>query len=170
MKNKYIEQNPLKWEKYIAKWRAENKDKMKAYRKKNSTKLKAYYSQWIKKNREKMRTLQAEWYQKNKEKVKQNGKRYYDKNSKKINTRRKVWRTKYPERIRSLRVVENLKKQGILIKKPCKVCNDPKTEAHHKDYTKPHKVIWLCKLHHSIADKQRRAKELKNANKTHKSL
>ena len=38
------------------------------------------------------------------------------------------------------------------------VCGNPKTDAHHKDYMKPLKVIWLCRLHHSRMHNGRKAK------------
>lgn len=37
---------------------------------------------------------------------------------------------------------------GKMIRSPCQVCGEPKTEAHHPDYSKPLDVEWLCKSHH----------------------
>jgi len=39
-------------------------------------------------------------------------------------------------------------KRGNIIKKPCVVCNDLKSNGHHEDYSKPLDVIWLCNKHH----------------------
>lgn len=39
-------------------------------------------------------------------------------------------------------------KRGILVKAPCEVCGDPRSEAHHDDYSKPLEVRWLCVRHH----------------------
>lgn len=39
-------------------------------------------------------------------------------------------------------------KLGLLKKEPCIKCGNVKSEAHHKDYYKPLKVIWLCREHH----------------------
>ncbi len=36
--------------------------------------------------------------------------------------------------------------------KPCEVCKDKKSEAHHDDYKKPYTVRWLCKKHHEEVD------------------
>lgn len=33
---------------------------------------------------------------------------------------------------------------GKLTRQPCEVCGEPKTQAHHEDYTKPLEVQWLC--------------------------
>jgi hypothetical protein len=35
-----------------------------------------------------------------------------------------------------------------LIRKPCEVCSNPKSQAHHDDYTKPLDIRWLCRKHH----------------------
>lgn len=39
-------------------------------------------------------------------------------------------------------------REGVLIKQPCEVCEEIKTQAHHEDYDKPLEVNWLCKKHH----------------------
>lgn len=33
-------------------------------------------------------------------------------------------------------------------KLPCEICGNPKTDAHHEDYSKPLEVHFLCHLHH----------------------
>lgn len=38
---------------------------------------------------------------------------------------------------------------GRLKRLPCRVCGDKQSEAHHRDHSKPLKVVWLCKSHHS---------------------
>jgi hypothetical protein len=39
-------------------------------------------------------------------------------------------------------------KRGTLTRKPCEVCGDPKSEAHHPDHWQPHVFNWLCRQHH----------------------
>ena len=39
-------------------------------------------------------------------------------------------------------------RSGRLVRLPCEVCGDPKTDAHHDDYDKPIDVRWLCRPHH----------------------
>lgn len=41
-------------------------------------------------------------------------------------------------------------KKGELKKGKCKLCKSIKVEVHHEDYTKPLKVIWLCRKCHSF--------------------
>lgn len=43
-------------------------------------------------------------------------------------------------------------RRGELKKKPCH-CGEMKVEAHHIDYSKPLKVVWVCKKHHVELDK-----------------
>lgn len=38
---------------------------------------------------------------------------------------------------------------GKLTKKPCLVCGEIKTQAHHEDYNKALDVTWLCVKHHN---------------------
>lgn len=38
---------------------------------------------------------------------------------------------------------------GRLTKEPCRICGDPKSIAHHQDYSKPLDVWWLCQQCHS---------------------
>jgi len=42
----------------------------------------------------------------------------------------------------------NLKK-GRIEKKPCEICGTTNNlEKHHKDYSKPMDIQWLCRQHH----------------------
>ncbi len=45
--------------------------------------------------------------------------------------------------------VQKAIKSGRLEKKPCEVCGDEKSQAHHCDYAKPLEVIWLCRSCHA---------------------
>lgn len=39
-------------------------------------------------------------------------------------------------------------KSGLIKKMPCEICGAERVHAHHKDYSKPLDVIWLCPRHH----------------------
>jgi hypothetical protein len=39
-------------------------------------------------------------------------------------------------------------RDGKLVRKPCQICGNDKTEAHHDDYSKPLEVKWFCFKHH----------------------
>jgi hypothetical protein len=48
--------------------------------------------------------------------------------------------------------VNNAIRDGKIIKGPCAICGATKNvHGHHKDYTQPLKVVWLCaKCHHRM--------------------
>lgn len=48
----------------------------------------------------------------------------------------------------------NAVRDGRLVRQPCAVCNNPKSEAHHDDYRKKLSVRWLCFKHHREAHGQ----------------
>lgn len=72
--------------------------------------------------------------------------------------RRKEWTTEYkakfPERTQARRKVSDAIKAKRLIRAPCVICGNSKSEAHHENYSKPLEVIWLCRTHHREADKK----------------
>lgn len=39
-------------------------------------------------------------------------------------------------------------KRGTVERQPCEICDEPKTDGHHADYSKPLEVQWLCRDHH----------------------
>lgn len=59
-------------------------------------------------------------------------------------------RLKSPGKDRARDKVFKALKEGRLIRKFCKICADPKSEAHHTDYRKYLQVDWLCRKHHII--------------------
>lgn len=55
------------------------------------------------------------------------------------------------EKVRVRRITRTAINNGTLKRLPCEVCGDPKSDAHHEDYSKPLDVKWLCRKHHFIA-------------------
>lgn len=74
------------------------------------------------------------WREKNKGKRKQHDKKY---------------KTKYPEKIIARNALNKAIIKGDIKRKPCKMCRDNNSQAHHPDYCFPFKVIWLCPKHHA---------------------
>ncbi len=62
---------------------------------------------------------------------------------------RKTWRAKNPLATKAHNAVNNAVRDGRLIKLPCEFCGDEKVHGHHKDYSKPLEVIWLCAKCHN---------------------
>ena len=57
-------------------------------------------------------------------------------------------RTRNPDKSTARNAVSNAIRDGRLTREPCNVCGDPKSQAHHHDYSKPLDVNWLCFRHH----------------------
>lgn len=57
-------------------------------------------------------------------------------------------RERYPQKARARYAVGNAIRSGKLVRQPCLVCGNEKSEAHHADYQKTLDVMWLCRLHH----------------------
>jgi hypothetical protein len=70
------------------------------------------------------------------------------------------WQKNNPEKILAHNTVNRAITNGILIREPCEICGDKKTEAHHDDYSKPLDVRWLCSKHHKAWHKNNRNKEI----------
>jgi len=53
-------------------------------------------------------------------------------------------RARHPEKNVARASVGNAVRDGKLVRQPCRDCGNPKSQAHHADYSKPLDVIWLC--------------------------
>jgi hypothetical protein len=40
-------------------------------------------------------------------------------------------------------------RRGLIKRLPCEICGNPKSEAHHDDYSKIYEVRFLCRKHHN---------------------
>lgn len=64
----------------------------------------------------------------------------------KINKQRymRKHRDEHPDKYAARGAVNNAIRDGRLVRQPCLLCGDKKTQAHHEDYSKPLDVEWLC--------------------------
>ena len=73
----------------------------------------------------------------------------------------KKWRDKFgykneyeyvkrnPKKRKAQQLLQYAVKTKRIKKEPCKICGKIKlVQGHHKDYSKPLEVVWLCPLHH----------------------
>lgn len=60
-----------------------------------------------------------------------------------------AWRERNPQAYKAHCAVNNAVRDGRLKKLPCEFCNSENVHAHHKDYTKPLDVVWLCAKCHN---------------------
>ena len=61
----------------------------------------------------------------------------------------KAWREKNTEAWRAHAASFRAIRDGILKREPCLFCGRADVHAHHRDYSKPLQVIWLCPKCHS---------------------
>jgi hypothetical protein len=52
--------------------------------------------------------------------------------------------------IKARKLVRQAIAWGELVRGPCEVCGDTRAQAHHRDYSRPLDVEWLCRRHHTI--------------------
>jgi hypothetical protein len=64
------------------------------------------------------------------------------------------WRSENPEKVWAQRALRSAIKAGLVQQRPCVVCGDPKSEAHHPSYARPADVVWLCRKHHKAEHRQ----------------
>jgi hypothetical protein len=64
---------------------------------------------------------------------------------------------RHPVRLKARRLVHSAIAGGRLVRLPCEVCGNPKSEGHHPDYDKPLEVMWLCRRHHSLQHRKEAA-------------
>lgn len=119
-KKEYYEKNKKRILKVQKEWHKKNPDKVKIYREKHAEKRAEYYRNWYKTNGRK-RTKDV--------------KEYYS-----------LWRKRNLIAYRAQCLVTQAVKWGFLKKpKHCESCTrERKVISHHKDYSKPMEVTWLC--------------------------
>ncbi len=59
------------------------------------------------------------------------------------------WGKRHRDKTRAQCATRRAISKGLLIRLPCEVCRNPKSEAHHEDYGQPLQVRWLCRTHHA---------------------
>lgn len=125
----------------------------------------ADWEKWYSKNKELVSARDKERYRSNRESEIQRSKDWQERNMDHVIEYRKKSRQTQHVKMRRVeehrremanhpekRIAYNLMKvallSGDLIRKPCEVCGDVKSQGHHDDYTKPLEVRWLCHAHH----------------------
>ena len=90
-------------------------------------------------NREERQARMRDWYENHKEETQEHNRR---------------WRARNPEKRLAHSRVAHAIESGRLVRQPCEKCGDPKSHAHHFDYSKPLDVVWLCSAHHGEVHRQ----------------
>lgn len=135
-----------------------------------------YKKEWNRKNPDKMK----EMYLRNGDKRRGEAKKWYHENKEEAKAKCEIWRSKNPDKIKvhqkkaqAKYLPKNRQKQlchdkvgkalksGKLIRpSACSRCQNTerRLHAHHDDYTKPLKVVWLCHVCHRAHHRELRTK------------
>ncbi len=65
-----------------------------------------------------------------------------------LNKALKEYLARNPEKKKAWSKWSKALKNGKIVKKPCVVCGSKSAQGHHKDYSKPLEIVWLCRKHH----------------------
>lgn len=105
------------------------------------------------------------WRQENWEEILERYRERYKENSKEIlEKKKKHKKCKHnPAKTRTRHITKYAIKLGHLIRKPCEVCDNPRSHAHHMDYNDPFNIKWLCALHHAEWHRYNKAIEPRDA-------
>lgn len=80
--------------------------------------------------------------------VRTNVRKWIKKNKEKRNAYQVKYRKRNREKINAHAALNRAVNSGKIKKQPCSACGNNKSEGHHKDYSKPLDVIWVCRKHH----------------------
>ena len=87
--------------------------------------------EYRKKNRPLLRKIKAKWRLNHKEEILEKQRAYG-----------KQYRKRNKEKIKAHYILNNAIKRGEIIRQPCEICGNIKSQAHHEDHTKPFEVHW----------------------------
>lgn len=65
------------------------------------------------------------------------------------------WGYEYTPQSKARAILNVYVRRGKIGKLPCHVCGTEKVEAHHADYSKPLRVVWICKKHHDMVTQKK---------------
>ncbi len=101
-------------------------------------------------NKKRISKSKSLWYLKNRERLIEKDREYRKKNWELIKEKRKLYPSysKGNAKSKARTDLHHAIEKGILTRLPCEVCQNPTSQAHHEDYSKPLQVIWLCSKHH----------------------
>ncbi len=138
---------------YCKSWQTANPDYRKAHYEANREKFLSMSKTYNKNHKEKIKVYKKAWDEANKEKTIKTRKVWTKINRKKICDYQKHWNKINPKKRKARSKMTNAIASGRLIRpKLCSLCyKETKLHGHHKDYSKPLNVEWLCvKCHYLI--------------------
>ena len=143
----YYQLHKDQWAKYNKAHREEINKKSVERRKNKIEQYRATAKLWREKNKDKIHDYQEKYV--TSEKGKKTRSNYYITHRQEYLNRAKSSRKLHQDEARVHSIVGNALSSGKLQKRPCEVCGNIMTDAHHDDYNKPLDVRWLCRKCHA---------------------
>ena len=132
---------------YNDNYRKRNREKLRLKSKENYIKNQDYYKEYRLKHSEKNRQYQKQYKIRNPGKIKALNQKYQAEHAEKLKVYKKEKNlTVWGDAVRKLNYAKRKRK---IKQRPCEVCGDENSQAHHYDYNKPLDVMWLCPKHHA---------------------
>ena len=133
-------------------YRQKNKEQIalyaRLYRERNKASLRAYGKAYRESNKEDIAEKNRRYFRDNKDILKAKASAWFKANPEKVSLYGEKQRVKSPSKVRARRITNDAVRTGELVRSPCVVCGEIKSEGHHEDYEQPLDVVWLCKDHH----------------------
>jgi hypothetical protein len=67
-----------------------------------------------------------------------------------------AFKQRHPQKRAAHLAVARALRAKVLVKQPCSICGETKSESHHEDYSKPLDVLWFCRKHHAEHHEKKR--------------
>lgn len=117
-------------------------EKQKKYYRENAEHIKEWNREYNKSRVEERRKTAKQWREKNSEHIKQYREEHKSEIASYAREYRKRTKAKYME---AHHAVSYAIKLGKIEKRPCEICGNSNSQAHHDNYNKPLEVRWLCR-------------------------
>lgn len=144
---RHREERKAKQREYNATHKKEISERNRRYRESHKEELREYQKKYRETHKEGKSEYLKQYRRDNAKRLKELGREYRQKNATELAKKKK----RKNESIYNFAGVKlnYAKRKGRIKQKPCEVCGDENSQAHHCDYNKPLDVIWLCPKHHS---------------------
>lgn len=119
-----------------------------SYRKENREAINRSKRAWAKRNPVKYLEMSRTYRANNRAKVNAITRKYQETHPETVRERKRIYRARSPIKINAHRDVRAAMLRGEIHRGNCNCGAATKAEAHHKDYSKPMEIEWLCRICH----------------------
>jgi len=106
----------------------------------------SYHQEYQRQHKEQCQEYGRKWRKQNPDYHSQYGRRYYQVNNEAVKSAVMEWVVDNPEKVVAQNAFKSQIRNGNIVRpETCSTCGETGViSGHHKDYTKPLEVIWLC--------------------------